>query len=107
MGRERSEGRRRAFGRDVRRSAWLLGMWLMGGAVLMRESRAAEPPDDGLLEFLGSVDSEDKDWHDYLARTDIDKVAAAANASSRPKPADPNPPGPPPNSSSSTPVTPP
>jgi hypothetical protein len=37
--------------------------------------RAAEPPDDGLLEFLGSVDSEDRDWHDYLARTDIDKVA--------------------------------
>ena len=40
--------------------------------------RATESPDDGFLEFLGSVDSEVKDWHDYLARTDIDKVARRA-----------------------------
>ena len=46
-----------------------------GGGTDERCRAAAEPPDDGLLEFLGSVDSEDKDWHDYLARTDIDKVA--------------------------------
>jgi len=39
---------------------------------------AAEAPDEGLLEFLGSVDTEDKDWHDYLARTDIDKIARRA-----------------------------
>jgi len=39
---------------------------------------AAETPDDGLLEFLGSVDSEDRAWQDYLARTDIDKVARRA-----------------------------
>jgi len=74
MGCERSEGRRCAFGRDVRRGAWLLGVLLSGGAVL-NMARAAEVPDDELLEFLGSVDTEDKDWHDYLARTDIDKVA--------------------------------
>jgi hypothetical protein len=41
----------------------------------MRVPQAAEMPDDGLLEFLGSVDSQDKGWHEYLARTDIDKVA--------------------------------
>jgi hypothetical protein len=95
MGRGRSEGRWRAFGRDVKRSAWLPGLGLMG-ALLMTEPRAAEPPapDDGLLEFLGSVDSEDKDWHDYLARTDIDQVAAAA-APSRPKPAASSPDPPP------------
>ena len=34
--------------------------------------------DDGLLEFLGSVDSDDKNWHDYLAGTDIDQVARGA-----------------------------
>jgi hypothetical protein len=32
-----------------------------------------------LLEFLGSVDTEDKDWHDYLAHTDIEQVAKRAN----------------------------
>jgi hypothetical protein len=77
MGSERSEGRGCAFGRDVRRSARLLGVLLSAAAVLAT-ARAAELPDDGLLEFLGSVDSEDKDWHDYLARTDIDKVARRA-----------------------------
>jgi len=78
----------------------------MGGTVLTREPWAAEPPDDGLLEFLGSVDSEDKDWHDYLARTDIDKVASGAKTAPRPKPVDPNPPDPPANKSG-TPVEPP
>jgi hypothetical protein len=83
----------------VKPSALLLGMWLLGGVVLTRESWAAEPPDDGLLEFLGSVDSEDKDWHDYLARTDIDKVAARAKTPPRPQPVAPNPPDPPTNKS--------
>lgn len=31
--------------------------------------------DDELLEFLGTVDSEGEDWIDYLAQTDIEKVA--------------------------------
>jgi hypothetical protein len=61
----------------------LLGA-LLSGAVLT-VARSADMPDDGLLEFLGSVDSEDKDWHDYLARTDIDKVARrAANGANSP-----------------------
>ena len=33
---------------------------------------ADAPVDDGLLEFLGTVDSEDKAWQEYLAGTDID-----------------------------------
>lgn len=108
MGCERSEGRGCAFGRDVRRSAWLLGALLSAGAV-PTALRAAEMPDDGLLEFLGSVDSEDRGWHDYLARTDIDKVArragdgagnpAAADGPARHKSADPPASDPPPNSS--------
>jgi hypothetical protein len=32
--------------------------------------------DEDLLEFLGTIDSEDEDWIDYLTQTDIDKVAA-------------------------------
>jgi hypothetical protein len=53
-----------------------LGATLLGLAAVFAVARSAEPKVDGdLLEFLGSVDSEDKDWHDYLARTDIEKVA--------------------------------
>jgi len=43
-------------------------------------------PDDDLLEFLGGIDevndeSQDDDFSDFLAKTDIDKVAAKkANA---------------------------
>jgi hypothetical protein len=52
---------------------------VLGVAAVLAAARSAEPKIDGdLLEFLGSVDTEDKDWHDYLARTDIDKVAQRA-----------------------------
>jgi len=55
------------------------GATLLGIAAVLAAARAAPPKVDGdLLEFLGSVDSEDKNWHDYLARTDIDKVAQQA-----------------------------
>lgn len=47
---------------------------------LVATARAADKPDPALLEFLGSVDTEDKDWHDYLAHTDIDQVAKRAVA---------------------------
>jgi hypothetical protein len=51
----------------------------MGCLTLLPSLRAADKPvDPGLLEFLGSVDTEDKDWHDYLARTDIEQVAKRA-----------------------------
>jgi hypothetical protein len=40
-------------------------------------------PDEDLLEFLGGIDevnddSQDEDFSDYLARTDIDSLAASA-----------------------------
>jgi hypothetical protein len=40
---------------------------------------AATVADDEFLEFLGSVDTEsgEKDWMDYLAETDVSKVAKA------------------------------
>jgi len=74
---------------------------------MLRIGHAAEDPvDDGLLEFLGSVDSDDKAWHDYLAGTDIDQVTRRATP---PPPASTPPPSsPPPQRSappdSSTPV---
>ena len=43
---------------------------------MLRSVHAAEMPvDEGLLEFLGSVDSDDKNWHDYLAGSGLDQVA--------------------------------
>ena len=51
----------------------------LGYLAVIRATQAADQPvDPALLEFLGSVDTEDKDWHDYLARTDIDRVAKRA-----------------------------
>jgi len=42
-------------------------------------------PDEDLLEFLGGIDevndeSQDDDFSDFLAKADIDKLAAAAAA---------------------------
>jgi hypothetical protein len=42
---------------------------------------AQKEPDDDLLEFLGGIDevndeSRDDDFSDFLAKTDIDKLAA-------------------------------
>lgn len=40
------------------------------GRCLWQPVRAADPPvDAGLLEFLGSVDSDDEDWHQYLGQS--------------------------------------
>ena len=41
-------------------------------------------PDDDLLEFLGGIDevndeSQDDDFSDFLAKTDIDRLADQAN----------------------------
>ena len=62
--------------------------------VLLSATPAADRPvDPALLEYLGSVDSEDKDWHDYLAHTDIDQVARRARrpAVVAPPPSPPDP----------------
>lgn len=95
----------------MRRGAWLLVALASSGGSVSITAQATEAPDDGLLEFLGSVDTEDKDWNDYLARTDIDRIARRAGngadnpggapASARPRPGDaPDAPGasPPPDS---------
>ena len=60
--------------------AWLCLGLLLGAAPQARWLSAAQPPaqppartiepaDEDLLEFLGSVDSDDEGWKQYLART--------------------------------------
>ena len=85
MGSRRSKGCERTVDRFVKRGIWLLAGVLSGAGAGLTVSRAADTPEDGLLEFLGSVDTEDKGWNDYLARTDIDKIARrAGNNASNP-----------------------
>jgi hypothetical protein len=48
--------------------AWLAFGLAWGGALAAAPLRAAEPATDaGLLEFLGSVDSSDAGWQEFLA----------------------------------------
>jgi len=51
--------------------------------------KTVEPADEDLIEFLGSVDSDDVEWKEYLARKDAQrpvagKPSAAAPPSSAP-----------------------
>jgi hypothetical protein len=49
-----------------------------------QESPAAEEPvDEELLEFLGSIDTEDdEDWIEFLSQTDVKQVAKTEQPSS-------------------------
>jgi hypothetical protein len=73
-----------------RACALIVGCCSLG---LLRAAAAADPPvDDGLLEFLGSVDSDDKGWRDYLAGSDAaDPVARRVGTAPPSKPAAPPP----------------
>jgi hypothetical protein len=56
----------------------LLGMalqpWLLHAAE--PPAKTVEPADEDLIEFLGSVDSDDESWKQYLARKDTQRPAA-------------------------------
>ena len=73
----------------------LAALALLCGSAAADDSNKTDPAADSeLLEFLGSVDSgadsqayqDDGSWIDYLAQTDIGKVAKSAdpNGASRP-----------------------
>src|ERR1700722_6739081 len=102
MGRGRSAGRGGTVARYVTGRAYLFAA-LLSGCRIVSVLHAADMPDAGLLEFLGSVDSEDKAWHEYLARTDIDQVAKRAPPSAAPR--DPPAPSDPPAPTPTQPVT--
>jgi hypothetical protein len=62
------------------KSAWCALGLLCGSALAGLPARAGEAAADAdLLEFLGSVDSTEEGWHDYLASTDVDQVARSAS----------------------------
>ncbi len=64
---------------------------MLCGVLFAASLRAAEEPvDPDFLEFLGSVDSNEAGWHDYLASTDADEGAQGGAT----KGADPSPPPP-------------
>lgn len=75
-------------------SRWLVVLLMLGGSRALPVF-AADAPDAALLEFLGSVDSDDQAWHAYLAQADAAHTtpanAASATSSSTPAP-DANPP---------------
>ncbi|HVN99626.1 MAG TPA: hypothetical protein VMT49_06255 [Steroidobacteraceae bacterium] len=54
---------------------------LCGSALATAPLHAADAAADAdFLEYLGSVDSNEAGWHDYLANTDVGKVAKPAAA---------------------------
>jgi hypothetical protein len=78
---------RRAPGSGIGLLVALSALALVCDTAAAQDPKKAETPTDAdLLEFLGSVDSEadsqaadDGSWIDYLAQTDIGKVAKAAD----------------------------
>jgi hypothetical protein len=71
--------------------AWLCLGLLLGLPLLLSAAEPApktvEPADDDLIEFLGSVDSDDEGWKQYLRRMGTQQPAAK-----KPPPAPPPPP---------------
>lgn len=74
--------------------AWLCLGLLLGIAVQPLRLRAAEPApktvepaDADLIEFLGSVDSDDEGWKQYLARTSARTPVAKKQSPPPPPPA--------------------
>jgi len=54
---------------------------LCGSALAIAPLRAGDAAADAdFLEYLGSVDSNEAGWHDYLASTDVGKLAKPAAA---------------------------
>ena len=77
--------------RGIRLLVGLSALALLWGTAAAEDPKKADPATDAdLLEFLGSVDSgadsqaaaDDGSWIDYLAQTDIGKVAKTADPNS-------------------------
>jgi hypothetical protein len=76
----------------VKQAALTLGLVLAAGGIARSADNppAAAPVDPGLLEFLGSVDSDDAGWNEYLAHVDPQKVAAGKTPVTAPAPKTPD-----------------
>jgi hypothetical protein len=61
----------------------LFALMLAPAANRAQESAPAEEQvDEELLEFLGSIDTDDEDWIDFLSQTDVKQVAKTEKPSS-------------------------
>jgi hypothetical protein len=65
------------FDRPALCLAWALAASALVPADALADDAPDPPADADLLEYLGSVDSEEQGWIDYLARTDIAQVVKA------------------------------
>jgi hypothetical protein len=72
------------------------GLVCASALVLTPLHAADKAADADLLEYLGSVDSNEAGWHDYLASTDVDKLVKPAAARQPPPAAQPAAPASPP-----------
>jgi hypothetical protein len=64
--------------------AWCVVGLICGGALFAAPVHATdEPVDPDFLEFLGSVDSSEAGWQDYLAATDVDALVKAQAAAAK------------------------
>ena len=55
---------------------WRALLFSCGVALAAAPLRAADTPADAdFLEYLGSIDSNEAGWHEYLADTDVGKMA--------------------------------
>lgn len=78
---------------SARRSTLLA---LCSGLLLGRVAHAAEPAVDAeFLEFLGSIDSEEPGWQEYLGQADMNKVIDRQGNGAAQREAAPAPPPPP------------
>jgi hypothetical protein len=86
MGGERGGGARWRGDSLVSGRALGIGALLLGAALAQAgEPQPAKPAqDEDLLEFLGSVDDGDAGWSNYLAKTDIAKVAKPVPPKTKP-----------------------
>jgi hypothetical protein len=72
------------------RSAWQALGLVCGSALAVAPLRAGDKATDAdLLEYLGSVDSNEAGWHDYLAATDVDKLIKPSGARAAAPPSQP------------------
>jgi hypothetical protein len=58
--------------------------------VLPPLARSGEPPapvDDDFLEFLGSADSDDPDWNEYMASREVDEALETGKGKAKTPPA--------------------
>jgi hypothetical protein len=68
------------------KARWYALSLLCGGACITPALRAADAPADAdLLEYLGSVDSTEAGWHDYLADHGVQEGEAWQRAHAAPK----------------------